>query len=97
MQLVFKNFIVMAKETEAEKAKETIIKLFSQKNLSSERLDIINELIKSMISAPVVKEKEGLKKLRKELSLYKQAGGVALKDYVSLQLQKEKEETKRSL
>ncbi|MCL1938400.1 MAG: hypothetical protein FWF52_08415 [Candidatus Azobacteroides sp.] len=85
----------MAKETEAAKAKETIIKLFNQKNLSNERLDIINDLIKSMNNAPVAKENEGVKKLKKELNLYKQAGGVALKDYVNTQLQKEKEETKR--
>jgi len=80
----------MAKETEAAKARETIIKLFSQKNLSNEKLDIINDLIKSMVGTPVVKENEGLKKLKKELNLYKQAGGVALKDYVSAQLHKEK-------
>jgi bacterioferritin (cytochrome b1) len=84
----------MAKETDAAKARETIIKLFNQKNLSNERLDLLNEMIKSMIEPPIVKESDEVKKLKKEISLYKQAGGIVLKDYVNSQLQKEKESKK---
>jgi len=76
----------MAREVEANKAKETIFKLFNQSNLSNERLEIIKGLIQSMVEP--VKEDNQLEKVKYELKLYKENGGVALKAFVQNELKK---------
>jgi hypothetical protein len=85
----------MAKEVQRTKAKETIIKLFVQKNLANDRIAILNVLIQSMID-PTNKDDNGkVGKLQKELNLYKKLGGSALNERVKDDLQKEKEEAKK--
>lgn len=86
----------MAREVNAEKAKNDIIKLFKQENLKDERMNILFELIQSM-SAPI-EEKVSSKyeDIKKELEHYKKAAGSVVKEHVSKLMKEEKEQKNES-
>lgn len=77
----------MAKETDAVKAKETILKFFKQKNLENDRISIISSLIESMI-IPQSDENKEVEKLKRELNLYKSEVGPATKKFIKEEMKK---------
>jgi hypothetical protein len=80
----------MSRTKSVESIKKESKILFESPNLTKDnKVDILLDLITSLTTEKDDNEK--MKKLENELTLYKNNGGTALKNYVNAELKKQKE------